>query len=541
MLAEDIWRLADPALPPRGQEPPTVFVEKINNAMRLTALSRAALALGLTPNLTLADARARVPDLIALDRNHPAEARLLARIVAGCARYTPMAAAEPPDGAILDITGCTHAFDGEDGLARDLAGRLAKFSPHASNPVRAERSRSTLPDAGDTSFDIACPRVPHRGSPGAQDERRNTRTGVTFLLGHGDTPEQARALARFGRGTCDLQALPVEALEADPAVTLALRRAGLKTIGALASRPRKMLAARFGDLAIRLGCLLGEQDRHITPERPLPPVFAIRRFAEPIGRVEDALACLEELGGQAAKTLLERHEGGRRFLARLFRSDGAVAAVEVTTGQPTRDPALLIRLFRERIDALSDPIDPGFGFDLIRLDVGGTEKLVARQDDHLATARHQEELAELVDRLSARLGPRRIYRARPENSHIPECAATACAPSHMPAWEAAPEDEPPMRPVRLFDPPQPVGAVMSEVPDGPPMRFTWGGRSYSIARWEGPERIAAEWWHRRDRGGKPRDYYRVEDADGHRFWLFRHGLHRSDGPEPAWYIHGLFA
>ena len=517
MLAEDIWRLEsegrDNLLPRRakltpaatplhrsssslpslaGEEAAIVFVEKLNNAMRLTALSRAAIALGLTPGLTLADARARIPELVAIDRDHAAEARLLGHIVRACARYTPMAAAEPPDGAILDITGCTHPFDGEAGLKADLAARLI-------------------------------------------------RNAITVQLASGDTPEQARALARFGKDGGDVRALPVEALEVDPAATLALRRAGLKTIAALGQRPRKMLAARFGDLAIRLARLLGEQDRHISPERLLPPIFALRRFAEPIGRVEDALACLEELGQEAAQLLLERHEGGRRFVARLFRSDGAVATVAVGTGQPTRDPALLIRLFRERIDALTDPIDPGFGFDLIRLDVGGTEKLAARQDDHLAPARQEEDLAELVDRLSTRLGPRRIYRAVPENTHIPECAATHCAPSRVVAWETPPEDEPPMRPLRLFDPPQPVGAVMSEVPDGPPMRFTWRGKTYGIARWEGPERIAAEWWRRRDRGGRPRDYYRVEDADGHRFWLFRHGLHESGGGEPAWYIHGLFA
>ena len=150
-------------------------------------------------------------------------------------------------------------------------------------------------------------------------------------------------------------------------------------------------------------------------------------------------------------------------------------------------------------------------------------------------------MAELIDRLSVRLGARRIYRARPENSHIPECAASHCAPASSPDWETPPENEPPMRPLRLFDPPQPVGAVMSEAPDGPPMRFTWRGRSYTIARWEGPERIAAEWWRRRDRGGRPRDYYRVEDADGHRFWLFRHGLHASQEEQPGWYVHGLFA
>jgi protein ImuB len=490
MLAENIWRLAKRDIV--DPEPPVVFVEKLNNAMRLTALSRAAMALALAPDLTLADARARVPDLVALDRDHGAEARLLARIVAGCVRYTPMAAGEPPDGVILDITGCGHAFGDEAGLKTDLAARLEA-------------------------------------------------SGLTAICALGNTPEQARALARFGHKGKDLHDLPVDALEADPAVTFALRRAGLKKIGDLASRPRKMLAARFGDLAIRLGRLLGDQDRHISPERPLAPIFALRRFAEPIGRIEDALACLEELGREAAQTLLERHEGGRRFVARFFRSDGAIAGIEVGTGQPTRDPALLIRLFRERVDALSDPIDPGFGFDMIRLDVGQCETLAARQDDHIAPSRHEEDLAELIDRLSVRLGARRIHRAQPENTHIPECAASACAPSKAPAWETPPEDEPPMRPLRLFDPPQPVGAVMSEVPDGPPMRFTWRGKSYGIARWEGPERIAAEWWQRRDRGGRPRDYYRVEDKAGHRFWLFRHGLHDEDGPQPDWYLHGQFA
>ena len=493
MLAENIWRLGNPNTSPLCEEGlPVVFVEKLNNAMRLTALSRAAIALGLTPDLTLADARARVPELVALDRDHGDEARLLARIVAGCVRYTPMTAAEPPDGAILDITGCAHGFGGEEGLKADLARRLEA-------------------------------------------------SGITAFCALGDTPEQARALARFGHKSRDLLDLPVEAIEADPAVTLALRRAGLKRISDLASRPRKMLAARFGDLAIRLGRVLGEQDRHISPERPLSPVFALRRFAEPIARIEDALACLEDLGREAAQTLLERHQGGRRFIARFFRSDGAIVGVEIGTGRPTRDPALLIRLFRERVDALSDPIDPGFGFDMIRLDVGQCEALTARQDDHLAPSRHEEDLAELVDRLSVRLGARRVHRAQPENSHIPECAASPCAPSRLPVWESAPEGEPPMRPLRLFDPPQPVGAVMSEVPDGPPMRFTWRGKTYGVTRWEGPERIAAEWWRRRDRSGRPRDYYRVEDEAGHRFWLFRHGLHEAGGTPPDWYVHGLFA
>ena len=468
-----------------------VFTEKQSNAIRLTALSRAALALGLTPGLTLADARARIPDLLVLDRDHKAEARLLARIVAGCIRYTPMTEPAPPDGLVLDITGCTHAFGGEEGLRDDLARRLATG-------------------------------------------------GVTARLARGDTPEMARALARFGRDGGDLRALPVEALEADPAVTRALRLAGLKTIAALAIRPRTMLAARFGDLALRLGRLLGDQDRHVSPQRLPPPVFALRRFAEPIGRVEDAFACLDALLAETAETLRERHRGGRRFVARFFRSDGAIPGLTVETGQPTRDPALVMRLFDERLDTLADPIDPGFGFDCVRLDIPHTEPLAATQADHIAPLHAQEQLADLVDRLVVRLGPERVHRAAPENSHIPECAVRPCAPADTPGWEPALEGEPPLRPLTLLDPPQPVLQVMHETPDGAPRRFQWHGRTHIIVGAEGPERIASEWWRRRDRGGRTRDYFRVEDEAGHRFWLFRHGLDERGEGEAGWYIHGLF-
>lgn len=491
LLAEDAWRLADPPLP-AGEEPPVVFAEKIANAMRLTALSRAALALGLASGLTLADARAREPGLVVRNRDHAAEARLLARIVAGCARYTPMAASEPPDGAILDIAGCLTQFGSEAGLQADLAARLATL-------------------------------------------------GVAARLGRGATPEAARARARFGAPGRPLRALPVEALEAAPETTLALRRAGLKTIGDLACRPRAMLAARFGDLALRLGRLLEEEDRRITPHRPLPPVAALRRFAEPIGRVEDALACLADLLGQAAAELERRHRGGRRFDALFFRSDGAVRRLSIETGQPSRDPAVLMRLFRERLEVLADPIDPGFGFDMIRLDIARDEPLAIRQDDFAAAPQAEEALAALIDRLAARLGPGRIRRARPCDTHIPECAAAPIAPSDPAAWAAPAPGDPPLRPIRLFNPPQPVTAVLSDVPDCPPRRFVWRHRAHVVARWEGPERIAAEWWRRRDRGGPTRDYYRVEDAEGHRFWLFRHGLYERESAAPAWYIHGLFA
>ena len=103
------------------------------------------------------------------------------------------------------------------------------------------------------------------------------------------------------------------------------------------------------------------------------------------------------------------------------------------------------------------------------------------------------------------------------------------------AWPRPAAGEPPLRPLHLFDPPQPI-EVMAEVPDGPPHRFRWRRKFHEVKRFEGPERIASEWWKRKDgavdRAGLTRDYYRVEDARGRRFWVFRHGLY-EEKPDPA--------
>jgi protein ImuB len=61
-------------------------------------------------------------------------------------------------------------------------------------------------------------------------------------------------------------------------------------------------------------------------------------------------------------------------------------------------------------------------------------------------------------------------------------------------------------------------------------------------RADGPERIAEEWWRPGAAGefDAIRDYYRVEDEEGRRFWLFRAGLHGTDR-SPRWFVHGVFS
>ncbi len=479
---------------------PRVFVEKVRGAFRIAALCPDAVAAGLSPGQDLASARALIPDLDVVDHDAPADRRWLERIADTCERFTPLFALDPPDGVVMDITGVGHLWGGEVALTAAVEARFA---------------------------------------------------ALHIRLGTGASPEAAAALARFGReGQTTLGNLPIAALRLDDGVETALRRAGLTTIGQLAARPTAPFSARFGAAAtLALDRLLGRADSRITPRRAPPALVVERRFAEPIAHVETALTVLSELLTEADGELDRRGRGGRRFAARFFRSDNATVDLAVETGLPARDPAAVMRLFHERIEALSDPLDPGFGFDLIRLAVPVLEPLAPEQLALNGGDTKREELAALIDRLSTRLGRERVRRLAPRDTHIPEQAAFSFpAADHLNlkgrkpvAWPATEAGEPPLRPLHLFDPPQPI-QVTAGMPDGPPRQFQWRRGHHVVARHEGPERIAAEWWRLdRKQPGLTRDYYRVEDARGRRFWIFRHGLADSEVPDPRWYVHGLFA
>jgi protein ImuB len=478
-------------------ETPFAFSEKVKAALRLTAVDQAAKALGLAAGMALADARARVPELVIFDRDEAADCAWLERIAEGCIRYTPLVEMDSPDGIILDVTGCAHLLGDEAGLLADI-------------------------------------------------ERRMARLGMSLRHAFAGTPFAAHALARYQ--AMEISQLPVAALELEPEATQGLLRAGLKTISEMAARPMAAIAARFGGETVQaLRYLLGETGRLITPRIKPTPIRAERRFAEPVARTEYALEVLGGLAAEAVRHLEQIGAGGRRFEAAFFRSDGLVHPLVVETSQPTRDAALVVRLFEERIEVLSDPIDPGFGFDLIRLAVPVVEPLAAVQLKLEGGPAKDAEVAALIDRLSTRLGRNRVRRLVPVGTHIPEQmqlalpAVESCVP--VAAWPVSASGEPPMRPLHLFDPPQSI-EVIAEVPDGPPHRFRWRRVFHEVRRFEGPERIAGLWWKRRDgdvdRPGLTRDYYRVEDARGRRFWVFRHGLY-DEKPDPGWYLHGLFA
>jgi protein ImuB len=492
--------------------PPLVLVHKVKGASRLAAVSAAALRLGLVPGLALADARARVPDLLVVDHDPEADQRLLEALADDCERFTPLTALDGLDGLVLDISGCAHLSGGEVPLRQRVLGR----------------------------FDAS---------------------GLTTRAAIASTPEAARAQVRHGRLTliapgqaamaAAARSLPVAALDLAAETVTALTRAGLKSLGQLADRPSQPLSARFGPgLVTRLHRIMGLELMPITPRRPLPAFMAERAFAEPISTPADLERCVGDLARHVIEQLEGRGEGGKRFEIGFFRVDGQVRCLPIETGQPSRNVPALLRLYRERLEALARPIDPGFGFDLIRLSVTVTQPLSALQPDFQGRALDEEALEALVDRLSTRLGRDQVSRFVAQDSHDPDRArrlrpavqrASLQTTRTAPAWEPLEPGAPPVRPLQVFSPPQPVETI-AEVPDGPPIRFRWRRVLHDVARAEGPERIAPEWWRRADNDpGRCRDYYRVEDTQGHRFWLFRVGLYEPGAEPPGWYVHGLFA
>ena len=516
-----------------SSDQPSIVVAKQNNALQISALDDAAARLGLEVSLPLANARAVCPDIQVFDADEAADAQALNAIADWCDRFTPLVALDSPHGLFLDITGCAHLFGGEAALMQMLCEALA-------------------------------------------------RQGFTVSAAIAGTSVCARTMNRYVHGRIipdgeeadSVKPLPVSALGAEDAITRGLRRAGLKTIGDVASRARHEITARFGaDFIALLEQALGQGDAPISPRKPLPDYIVEKRFAEPVLTDGVIAAALSRLAQMLVAAMERQGKGARRLEASFFRTDGAVRAIAVDTGQPVTKAEVIDRLFRERFEALSDPLDPGFGFDLVRLSASRSEIVVQQQRDLDANVHDNDELAALIDRIAVRIGGRRVIVHLPQDTHIPERAGLAAPAQHhiaaaaVAAWPARAEGEPPLRPLRLFERPEPI-EVLADFPDGPPAGFRWRRSFHRIALVEGPERIAMEWWNRHEQASAPelndtfnclhpprgdvavnqtdrsaltRDYFRAEDKEGSRFWLYREGIHKREVRSFRWFLHGLFA
>jgi len=505
-------------LPPPAQEPqksiPCATYARSQSALRLDSLDPRGKSLGLEPGLALADARARYPSLAVAPSDPVAQARVLADIRDWCRRFTPLAALDAPDGVLLDVTGATHLFGGEEKLLDEIVRRLRKQGFHA---------RAALAETPEAAWALA-----HYA------ERTLLPEGL----------DEKDLVRRIGL-------LPLAALRLDADCVAGLGRAGLRNIRDLLLRPRAPIAARFGAMVFtRLDALLGRTKSAIAPQFEAPFYVAERRFSEGLVTQPDIDATLASLARDLAAMLESHEEGARHMEVSFFRVDGAVRHLDVRTSRPLRDPAAIARLFRERIEALGEEgLEADYGFDVIRLAALSVDRQKLQQLSLDQSRNAAGDLAGLIDRLGARLGEDKVKRLVAQDRHRPE-RASLCLPatsrlSVKPQVQQPDEEREPqfyrqalsLRPLRLLLRPEPIETVAA-VPDGPPLRFRWRRVLHEVLAVEGPERIADDWW--KEHEVLTRDYFRAATVQGQSFWLYREGLYRA-ADEPRWFMHGLFA
>ena len=463
----------------------------------VTAADGAAQALGLHVGMPVTKAQALVPGLVIEPANPQADAESLERLVLWVLqRFSPIVAVDGPDGIVIDSTGADHLHGSEAAMLDTLVGRL-------------------------------------------------TFSGIAARAAVADTWGAAHALARYAAdpsliaasGTVEaaLSPLPVEALRLPPAIAAGLHDLGFARIGNLINQPRAPLTRRFGpELCRRLDQALGKAAEPIEPIRPQELVTARRVFAEPIAAAETIARYIAKLVATLCAALEARGLGARRLDLLCHRVDNQIETVRIGLAMPVRDPARLTRLLCDRIETIA----PGFGIEIMSLTATLAEPLLLKQAASRLIETPAPDLSGLIDTLANRVGARAIYRFAPLASDVPERSIRripALAEETGTGW---PDHWP--RPARLLPRPEPI-ETMALLPDHPPNWFSWRGMRRRVRRADGPERVFGEWWKRDAELSTVRDYFRVEDEAGARFWIFRSG----DGEDvttgsQGWFLHGIF-
>ncbi len=512
-LSVDRWRRAHT---PEADTVPTALILDTAHGPRITAANQAGMAAGAQPGMLLADARALCPDLAAVPADPAGDLAELEKLALWAQRWGPWSALDPPDGLLVDVTGAAHLFGGEERLLGDVGGAFAA-------------------------------------------------RGLTVRAALAPTAGAAWALSHYGRGVAILSPeddplrlladLPVAALRLDDDVLTALRRLGIKRLGQLAgmsgagddpaqeAAARDALRRRFrnrhspaANPLLRLDQLLGRVPEPLLPVVAQPMPLVQRRLMEPLRHRTPLDTVVADLAADMVRALEARGEGARRLALTLWRVDGEVLQRRIELAAATREASHITRLFAARLD----DVDAGFGIEMVQLRASWTEPLHLAQSDLDAAAEdHGTALAACIDRLTVRLGPRAVTRPVSRASHIPERAQGWQPPlAPVPAVQQALVFH--TRPLKLLDRPEPI-AVLYASPDGIPQRFRWRGAVHEVMRVEGPERIAPEWWRERSTA-RLRDYYRIEDAAGRRYWIYRLGLVGDGrGGVPEWFLQGLYA
>lgn len=487
-LATDWHVRKQPAL----QQIAFVLKATVHNRVVVTAANKLAVAQGIRKGMVLADAKALYPSLHVIDDKPTLTTQLLTRIAEWCIRFTPIASADYPDGILLDASGCTHLWDGEENYLDDIINRLTK---------RGYTVKAAMADT------IGCAWA-------------MTRYSKQKLI---DTNKQIQAL----------HPLPVSSLRLDEETVVLLHKLGLRQVKDIINLPRTALRRRFSTTILqRLQQAIGEEEEHFIPVYPIETYQERLPCMEPIKTRTGIEIALQHLLTTLCSRLSKEGKGLRKVFFRAYLVDGGVSGIEISTNQPTQNIEHLFQLFTIKLST----IEPKEGIELFLLEATVVEDVIIKQEGlwQLQSGVVDSKVLDLMDRFATRFGQDAVQRFLPTESYWPECSfkqASDLQEQPSTEWKL---DRP--RPLQLLSPPEAI-EVAAPVPDYPPLNFRYKKGLHIIRKADGPERIEQEWWLQ---SGEHRDYYAVEDEEGKRYWVFRSG-HYNETTKAKWFLHGYFA
>ncbi|HXR80561.1 MAG TPA: DNA polymerase Y family protein [Saprospiraceae bacterium] len=508
-LKTDWFSIRQPSL----RDLPFVLVTPDHGRMLITAANEKAIAQSIHAGMVAADAKAMYPSLTVIDDPPGLAQKLLKRIAEWCIRFSPCVAIDGEDGLILDVTGCTHLWGGDEQYVKDITARLSNY-------------------------------------------------GYTVRVAITDTIGAAWAVARFEKGklivengqqSTALLSLPAAALRLDDETTDRLNKLGLRQVKDFIAMPKAALRRRFlnhkdtktqshtksgspsavvggpWSILTRINQALGLEEEFIQPVHPPAPYEERLPCMEPIVTATGIEIALQRLLETLCKRLQQEGKGIRTAVLKCYRVDGKIEQVEIGTIRASHHVEHLFRLFELKISS----IEPALGIELFILEATKVEEHVSVQSTIWMSSGglQDERISELLDRLSNKIGAAAIHRYLPNEHYWPERSVKAANSLDEEATTTWKVDRP--RPLQLLAKPE-IIEVMAPIPDYPPMNFRYKGKLHTILKADGPERIEQEWWIEQ---GQHRDYYYVEDEEGCRYWLFRLG-HYDESYQ--WFVHGLF-
>lgn len=470
---------------------PFALVLKEGSKRIIKATNSIAQQKGVSVGMVAADCKALVPELQIFDYNPEQPLKLLTALAEWCIRYTPFISIDLPDVLILDASGCTHLWKGEEKYLQDIQQRFENFGYHI---------QIAIADTVGVAWAIS-------------------KYGING------------SIVSSGKEIDAISLLPPAALRLEAIALDRLSKLGLKTIGSFIKMPTTALRRRFGQhLLKRIAQALGEEIEMMDPVIPVVPYQERLPCLEPIRTVEGIEIAIKTLLEMLCERLQRESKGLRRCELSCYRLDGLIEKIQIGTSKPSRNTLHLFKLFENKIAE----IEPDLGIELFVLEASIVEELQSTQDALWTISSAKESaIAELLDRLAGRTGEQAIHRYLPEAHYWPERsfkAAVSLNEKPITEWRI---DLP--RPLHILPVPELI-QVSVPLPDYPPLLFIYKKKRHAIKKADGPERIEQEWWIT---DGLYRDYYCVEDEEGARYWLFRSGDYNTDNPQ--WFIHGFFA